>query len=382
MIQLIKNLALVLVVLLYFDSCKEKEEPPTVSTDPVINITGSSATSGGNIVSEGTSVVISRGICWSTLQNPTTSNYKTDDGSGTGSFTSNMTNLTEATTFFVRAYAVSAAGIGFGNEIKFKTAGDAPTVTTTDPFNIFPTKAVVTGEVNPNFSNSTVSFDYGTTINYGQNILAVQSPISGNSPKTVSVWLTNLTPGTTYHFRVKAINSLGTTYGNDKSFTTPFFYIGQEFGGGIIFYIDASEQHGLIVSKINVGPPDGTTWDGGPSIVTNATGTAIGTGKANSTLLYNLAQQPNASYPAVTYCKEYNGGGFTDWFLPSVDELFLLYQKRDVSENLGNIYSYWSSTEYSLERAYIVDFNTGTIGYPFKNQFNFYLPHVVAVRSF
>ena len=371
-----------MIILFILFSCKEKEEVPTLSTNIVINITGTSATSGGNISSEGTSGVIARGICWSTLQNPSISSYKSEEGTGGGSFTSNMTQLTEATTYYLRAYATNNSGIGYGNEISFKTAGEVPSVTTTDPYNIFPTKAVLSGEVNPNYSTSTVSFDYGTSISYGKNIQAAESPVSGNSSKTVDVWVTDLTPGATYHFRVKAVNALGTVYGNDKTFTTPYYYIGQEFGGGIIFYIDNSGRHGLIVSTINVGPPDGTFWDGGQSIVTNATGTAIGTGKSNSTILYNLVLQPNNPYPAVTFCKEYSGGGNNDWFLPSLDELFLLYQRRDVSDNLGNIYSYWSSTEYNQDRAYIVDFNTGFIGYPFKNQFSFYLPHVIAVRSF
>ena len=94
---------------------------PTVTTNTISSITTTSATCGGNVTSGGGTAVTSRGLCWSTLQNPTVSNSHTTNGSGTGSFTSSLTNLVENTTYYVRAYATNSAGTAYGQEVSFTT---------------------------------------------------------------------------------------------------------------------------------------------------------------------------------------------------------------------------------------------------------------------
>ena len=94
---------------------------PTISTIVASNITSATATSGGNITSDGGATVTARGVCWSTSQNPTVSNSHTTDGNGIGSFTSSITGLTADTTYYVRAYATNAAGTAYGNQITFVT---------------------------------------------------------------------------------------------------------------------------------------------------------------------------------------------------------------------------------------------------------------------
>ena len=93
----------------------------TLSTLPVGNITGNASTSGGNITNNGGTPVTQRGVVWSTSPNPTTANNSTSNGSGTGSFTSNLTGLTASTTYYVRAYATNSAGTAYGNELTFTT---------------------------------------------------------------------------------------------------------------------------------------------------------------------------------------------------------------------------------------------------------------------
>ena len=96
---------------------------PTLTTTGIASITTTSATSGGNITADGGSSITARGVVWSTITNPTISlTTKTSDGSGTGSFTSSLTNLAPKTTYYVRAYATNNAGTGYGNEISFTTA--------------------------------------------------------------------------------------------------------------------------------------------------------------------------------------------------------------------------------------------------------------------
>jgi hypothetical protein len=94
---------------------------PTVITDTVINITQTSAQSGGNVTSDGGAPVTARGICWSTSPNPTTANSYTANGSGTGSFTSNLTGLTPNTHYYLRAYAINNAGTAYGGQRDFTT---------------------------------------------------------------------------------------------------------------------------------------------------------------------------------------------------------------------------------------------------------------------
>ena len=101
---------------------------PTVTTSAASYTSAFTGTGGGNVASEGSSSVTAKGICWSVYSNPTISNPKTTNGSGLGSFTSTLTGLTANTTFYVRAYATSAAGTAYGNQVSFTTrdlaAGD------------------------------------------------------------------------------------------------------------------------------------------------------------------------------------------------------------------------------------------------------------------
>jgi uncharacterized protein (TIGR02145 family) len=94
---------------------------PTVTTPAITYITVNSASSGGIVTADGGSEVISRGVCWNNAANPTTADSKTIDGTGTGSFSSNITGLTANTTYYVRAYAINSAGTGYGNQTIFKT---------------------------------------------------------------------------------------------------------------------------------------------------------------------------------------------------------------------------------------------------------------------
>jgi uncharacterized protein (TIGR02145 family) len=191
---------------------------PVITTTPVSNILATTATSGGNIMDEGSSTVISRGVCWSTGTTPTIADSKTTDGTGAGSFASNMTVLNMATVYYVRAYAANSVGTGYGMAMSFTTLGQVPAVATQTATNINATVATVNGSVNANGLSTVVTFEYGTTTSYGITITASQSPVIGNMITNVSAEITGLTAGKTYHFRVTATNSLGTNYGSDVAF--------------------------------------------------------------------------------------------------------------------------------------------------------------------
>lgn len=95
----------------------------TLTTLSMGNITAISAVSGGNITNGGGTPVTQRGVCWSSSPNPTTATNTTNDGSGTGSYTSNLTGLVAGATYYVRAYAVNSAGTAYGNQVQFTAGG-------------------------------------------------------------------------------------------------------------------------------------------------------------------------------------------------------------------------------------------------------------------
>lgn len=110
-----------------YDGCsvrlvQDDSDLPTVTTNTITNITQTSATGGGNVVNAGSSTVTARGVCWSTSHNPTVSGNHTTNGTGTGSFTSNITGLTANTMYYVRAYATNSAGTAYGSEVSFTTS--------------------------------------------------------------------------------------------------------------------------------------------------------------------------------------------------------------------------------------------------------------------
>ena len=105
---------------------------PVVTTSTISSITYSSAVSGGNVTSDGGAAVTARGVCWNTTGSPDFSDSHTTDGSGTGSFTSNITDLSPSNTYYVRAYATNSAGTAYGEQLNFKTEWDNSSVTDYD----------------------------------------------------------------------------------------------------------------------------------------------------------------------------------------------------------------------------------------------------------
>lgn len=98
---------------------------PIVTTAALNNITESSADGGGEVLDEGESPVSERGVCWSITDKPTINDSKIAAGSGTGLFTVNISGLTTNTAYYLRAYATSSSGTGYGNTLKFITKGSA-----------------------------------------------------------------------------------------------------------------------------------------------------------------------------------------------------------------------------------------------------------------
>ncbi len=191
----------------------------TVTTAPVTSIISSSAVGGGNVTTDGGSPVTSRGLCWNTKGNPTTSDSRTTDGSGIGAFTSNISGLIAGTTYHARAYATNALGTSYGEEVLFITQSLA----------IVSTYAINTIASTSAISGGNVSADGGATVTSKGVCWSKSENPTISDPKSADgtgtgVFTSNLTgliAGTTYHVRAYATNAVGTSYGADITFATP-----------------------------------------------------------------------------------------------------------------------------------------------------------------
>jgi len=200
------------------------EALPVVQTSPISEITENSARSGGTVIVAGISDILSRGVCWSILENPTTLDAHTSDGAGTGSYTSILQNLDPNTTYFVRAYAENSSGIAYGNQRTFKTNQDInlPVVITANPENVTMTTADLGGDVTSE----------GTSQVTEKGVCWSQSPlpttvdskqICGAGQGQFETTVTGLIASTHYFTRAYAINDHGTAYGSVKEFNTEGF---------------------------------------------------------------------------------------------------------------------------------------------------------------
>jgi|WetSurMetagenome_2_1015567.scaffolds.fasta_scaffold50145_3 hypothetical protein len=169
--------------------------------------------------------------------------------------------------------------------------------------------------------------------------------------------------------------------------SAPTHYIGELFEGGIVFWVDNTGQHGLIVSLVDISSS---------SLWSNVTSTMIGTpaesswnGQGNSTAIMG---QSGFTYGAAKLCDDYsnanyNTGIYSDWYLPAIDELSLIYHSRYILNKniegvsganiLGDVY-YWSSTEHGSSFAWYYYFGFGRTASANKIDLNW----VRAVRAF
>ncbi len=372
---------------------------PQVTTSTVTNITATSAVCGGNVTSDGGVAVVARGICWNTVGNPDLNGSHTTNGNGNGTFSANMTNLTPGTTYHVRAYATNSTGTVYGEDRTFTTTDGMPQVTTGTVSNITATSAVCSGNVTSDggIAVTAKGLCWGTS-----QYPTVTGDHSNNGSGTGSFngSMSGLSIGTTYYVRAYATNSTGTVYGQQVSFTTgnglpsvtttaPTLNGTTVATGG-----NVSNDGGFAVTERGVcyGPlpyPDLTntyshttngsgvgyysssfTLPHGSGIyyirayATNANGTSYGEQlqvvQPYDTLptfvfnghVYKVAPSPGYMEwgAANSYCENLTLYGYSDWRLPTIDELRQMYVDRMSIGGFihgGSYGTHWSGTFYS-----------------------------------
>ncbi|PLX43034.1 MAG: hypothetical protein C0608_01055 [Deltaproteobacteria bacterium] len=347
---------------------------PTVPVVGTVSssISGSStASSGGYVSSDGGSTVTARGICWSTTPEPTLADSCYVDGSGVGFFSSTATGLSGCgIVYYIRAYATNSTGTGYGSQTSLST-GLLPTVTTSDITDIGYYTATSGGLIEDDggcqITQKGVTWNYFTQPSTGNT-----HSEDGSGTAAFTSNMEGLYANRTYYARAYATNSVGTAYGPEKVFTTltpPTPYIGQNYAGGVVFYLEETGEHGMVVTPQSPGA--GTWGCEGTDIPTN---TIVGSGATNTA---SIVASCSSDGTAAKLCDSLSLNGYSDWFLPSNDEMSLIYNKLSSKALQPAPGQYWTSSQRDASFAWYI-YTTGQINYTYKRVSYPYL----AVRSF
>jgi hypothetical protein len=186
-------------------------------TESATSITSNSATTGGDITSDGGAAVTARGVVYGTSTGSAT--FSVTSGTGTGTYSIGLTGLSPATTYYVRSFATNSVGTVYGTETSFTTIAIAPTLTTTAASSITKYAANTGGTIISN-GGSTISASGICWSTTATPTISDSKTTDGTSSGTFTSSLTSLTAGTIYYVRAYATNAIGTGYGALESFTT------------------------------------------------------------------------------------------------------------------------------------------------------------------
>jgi len=350
----------------------------TLSTTGVVNIVTSAATAitptsaevSASFADDGAETFVEKGFVWATFSNPDLTNNEgiTFEGAGSFTFTSTISELFESTTYYVRAYATNDAEETFySNEITFSTvAFITPSVETVTFSDVFLHTAVFEGNVSDEGNMPVVSKGvvYNTVTGPTIEVNLGMSDV-GAGGGIFETQINGLESGTMYYARTYAQSEAGVSYGSEISFTT-LQLGGNGPAGGIIFY-DDGVSGGLEVSIVDYEV--NMQWGCGTLLI-NSNATVVGSGVANTQAivdahnndLVDYAANPtqcdasNDGTVAAIYCDEFILNDYDDWFLPSLEEVMLIYSNLH-SVGLGDFTDdiYWTSTEESDQNAKSVD---------------------------
>jgi uncharacterized protein (TIGR02145 family) len=301
---------------------------PALTTIPVFPVGTTTAISGGNIISDGGAPITARGVCWSTVSNPTISDTKTDDGTGTGSFASSITGLTPATNYHIRSYATNPAGTAYGSDVSFTT--ETCIIVITVPISSITTSSASSGGNITSNCGATIT-DRGVCRSLTPGPTIADNVITGGSGTgSFTCNMTGLSTGTIYYLRAYATTGTGTNYGSQMSFVTNSTFT--DYDGNVYPVVRIGTQiwmqENLKTVNLNDGSPivhvtDGTIW-------ANYTTPAL--------CYYNNDEATyKNSYGALYNWYAVNSGKLcpTGWHVPSQDEFITLFNYLGGEEVAG-----------------------------------------------
>ena len=192
--------------------------PPAATTRSVSGIRDNGATLNASVDPNGSATTVYFEFGTSTGYGSRSSSKSIGSGRTAQNVSIGISGLPMSTVFHVRVVAENANGSSRGSDVTFTTTG-RPLVNTGSASGVTSSSATLLGTVDPNGHAASWYFQYGTTTGYGAQT-PTRSSSSRNGRRNVSEAIGNLNPGTTYHYRLVASNSVGTSFGGDTTFTT------------------------------------------------------------------------------------------------------------------------------------------------------------------
>ena len=245
-----------------------------------------------------------------------------------------------------------------------------------------PKGTITTAKPTFKWSKATGASKYELRVYKGTQLLLKKTGLK----KTTWTSTKALPSGAALTWKVRASNARGAgAWSRSLAFKVvppgPSLKIGDAHGGGIVAYIDGTGAHGLIAAAVDQTPAgSGIQWATEANWyadVPGARGTAIGTGAANTAAI--IVQNGAGTSYAAALARAYTGGGYTDWYLPSKNELSRLYVNRAAVGGFASAW-YWSSSQETgfVDLAWYASFNDGFLYRGIKSDTN----RVRAVRAF
>jgi hypothetical protein len=258
--------------------------------------------------------------------------------------------------------------------------GCKPLVTTSAITNITYSNAGSGGNISSDGGNIVTARGIVWDTSHSPTISLTTKTSDSSGTGTFTSSISGLNYNTTYYVRAYATNKWGTAYGDEVSFTTPAPSIGDNFQGGRVAYILQPSDPSYITGQIHgliAAPGDqsiSATWGCWLTTV-GASGTAIGTGNQNTITIVTVCTTTGI---AAEICNDLVLNGYSDWYLPSKDELFQLFTNQTAIGGFA-AQKYWCSSEYDLMNGWKLNFGNGAWSSNSSKSNGYY---VRAIRSF